>query len=454
MIWIYPRGHSRYDHDLAPTPLHEAWLPMVSVINAENPRLISRMMNFRACIFLLGVVWTLSSGVSASTHPPDAPPGLNTHSAHQTGLSISRGPETTLVTALEKLSERRVDEAQILLRDLIEETPEFRLAQLVYADLLAARAGGFHSAGAGRVPESTLLGLEDEARRRWRHHRSAPNGNRIPDSIVQLSDNQPVVLVVDLALSRLYVLENRDSELRILEDYYISGGLNGAIKWREGDRRTPVGVYFTLEHIPGRRLPSEYGWGAFTLDYPNAWDRRLERTGHGIWIHGNPTGDFSRPPQASDGCVTMHNDDLAALAPLLASGQIPVVIKDQINWVENGATTPRRTEIIERVEQWRQDWESLDTEAYLRHYSESFRTRQHNFTSWSRHKRNVNSRKNEVRVGMDDVNVFLYPEGDDLLLVTFRQNYWSDNFVSNVQKRQFWQRDSDGALRIIYEGSY
>jgi murein L,D-transpeptidase YafK len=369
-------------------------------------------------------------------------------------LSVSRLPEQTLVTALEKLSERRVREAQVLLRDLVEETPDFRLAQLVYADLLAARSGGFQSSGAGRVPESMLLGLEDEARRRWLHHRRAPNGNRVPESIVKLDSGQRVVLVVDLELSRLYVLENSEAGLRILEDYYVSGGLNGAVKWREGDRRTPVGVYFTQEHIPGRRLPSEYGWGAFTLDYPNAWDLRLQRTGHGIWIHGNPTGDFSRPPQASDGCVTMHNDDLAALAPLLLSSQIPVVIKNQVTWVEREHVDLTRVEVLERIDQWRDDWASLDTDAYLGHYSDAFRNRQYDFNSWSRHKRTVNGRKTEIRVSLEDVNVFLYPEGDDLFLVTFRQNYWSDNFASNSRKRQFWQREADGALRIIYEGSY
>lgn len=369
-------------------------------------------------------------------------------------LSVSRLPEQTLVTALEKLSERRVQEAQVLLRDLVEETPDFRLAQLVYADLLAARSGGFQASGAGRVPESMLLGLEDEARRRWLHHRRSPNGNRVPESIVQLDSGQRVVLVVDLELSRLYVLENSEAGLRILEDYYVSGGLNGAVKWREGDRRTPVGVYFTQEHIPGRRLPSEYGWGAFTLDYPNAWDLRLQRTGHGIWIHGNPTGDFSRPPQASDGCVTMHNDDLAALAPLLLSNQIPVVIKNQVTWVKSEHVDLKRAEVLALIHRWRDDWASLDTDAYLGHYSDTFRTRQHDLSSWSRHKRTVNGRKNEIRVTLDEVNIFLYPEGDDLFLVTFDQQYWSDNFTSNSRKRQFWQREADGRLRIIYEGSY
>jgi len=31
-----------------------------------------------------------------------------------------------------------------------------------------------------------------------------------------------------------------------------------------------------------------YGDGAFPLNYPNDWDRRLRRNGHGIWLHGVP----------------------------------------------------------------------------------------------------------------------------------------------------------------------
>jgi len=77
------------------------------------------------------------------------------------GLSITREPEVFLLNALENVQRERLDQAQILLEDLIRDNPDFRLAQLVYADVLAARAGALRGLGAGMVPDEELAGLAD-----------------------------------------------------------------------------------------------------------------------------------------------------------------------------------------------------------------------------------------------------------------------------------------------------
>ncbi|PTN39080.1 murein L,D-transpeptidase family protein [Desulfonatronum sp. SC1] len=370
------------------------------------------------------------------------------------GLSISREPEVFLLNALENVQRERLDQAQILLEDLIRDNPDFRLAHLVYADVLAARAGTLRGLGAGVVPDEELAGLEDEVRRRWLYYQQRPNGALLPSSLVALGESEPYALVVDLELSRMYVLANTRGGLRIVDDYYVSGGKEGPEKHREGDRRTPLGVYFIQEHIPGNRLPSLYGWGAFTLDYPNPLDRRLGKTGHGIWLHGNPTGTFSRPPQDSDGCVTMHNKDLEALAPLLGHGNVPVIIARQVDWADPGDLAMTREEKFGMLEAWRLDWESLDSDAYLKHYSREFRSGSQNYSAWARHKRRVNAGKEEIRVQLANVNLFAYPEAPGIMVATFTQDYWSDNYQSTSRKRQFWKHEADGQWRIIYEGTY
>ena len=371
------------------------------------------------------------------------------------GLSISREPEANLLVALENVQQERLDQAQALLESLISENPDFRLAHLVYADVLAARAGTIHGLGAGLIPETELAGLEDEARRRWLHHQRQPKGHLLPSSLVAMGENEPYALVVDLELSRMYVFANL-GELgpRIVDDYYISGGKGGPEKHREGDQRTPLGIYFTQELIPGQRLPNRYGWGAFTLDYPNPLDRRLGKTGHGIWLHGNPTGMFSRPPEDSDGCVTMHNKDLEALAPLLKHGNVPVVLARRVSWTEPGMLHEVQEEMLSLLETWRRDWESLNSDAYLGHYSRDFRSGNQDYTAWKRHKTRVNAGKSKIRVVLGNINIFEYPENPDIMVATFNQDYWSDNFQSSSRKHQFWQRESEGRWRIIYEGSY
>ncbi len=371
------------------------------------------------------------------------------------GLSMTREPEAFLLNALENVQRERLDQAQVLLEDLIRDNPDFRLAQLVYADVLAARAGALPGLGAGVVPDEELAGLTDEVRRRWLYYQQRPkNGALLPSNLLALGESEPYALVVDLELSRMYVLANMGGGLRIVDDYYVSGGKEGPEKHREGDRRTPLGVYFIQEHIPGNRLPSLYGWGAFTLDYPNPLDRRMGKTGHGIWLHGNPTGTFSRPPQDSDGCVTMHNKDLEALAPLLKRGNVPVVIARRVAWAAPGDLATTREGMLGMLEAWRSDWESLNTEAYLAHYSREFRSATQNYAAWARHKERVNAGKSEIQVHLGNVNLIEYPEAPGLMVATFTQDYWSDNFQSTSRKRQFWKQEGDGQWRIIYEGTY
>ncbi|SDB44804.1 Murein L,D-transpeptidase YafK [Desulfonatronum thiosulfatophilum] len=415
--------------------------PILSMVQAKY--LIWRLVS--ALAFLVVVVLT----------PLSIKANLDDYSVGGYSLSITRAPESDLLIALENVQRERLDQAQTLLESLVQENPDFRLAQLVYADVLAARAGTIQGLGAGLIPETELAGLEDEARRRWLYHQRQPNGRLLPSSLVALGENEPYALVVDLELSRMYVVSNRGGiGPRVVDDYYISGGKGGPEKHREGDQRTPLGVYFTQNFIPGQRLPKYYGWGAFTLDYPNPLDRRLGKTGHGIWLHGNPTGMFSRPPLASDGCVTMHNKDLEALAPLLKNGNVPVVLSRSVSWTDPLKLREVQKEMLDLLETWRRDWESLNSEAYLAHYSPKFRSGNQDYSAWKRHKTRINAGKSEVRVRMGNINIFEYPENPEIMVATFNQDYWSDNFQSSSRKHQFWQQESDGRWRIIYEGSH
>ncbi len=49
--------------------------------------------------------------------------------------------------------------------------------------------------------------------------------------------------------------------------------------------------------------------------------------------------------------------------------------------------------------------------------------------------------------------MFLYPEVPGLLVVTFVQDYKSDNFQRRFTKRQYWRKEKNGQWKIIYEGS-
>ena len=156
--------------------------------------------------------------------------------------------------------------------------------------------------------------------------------------------------------SRLYVYENQRGRLQFVTDYYVTIGKQGAAKMREGDQKTPLGVYHVTANLPRAKLTDFYGSGAFPINYPNEWDKRQGRNGHGIWLHGTPSDTYARPPRASDGCIVLSNPDLEALGLGLQVGLTTVIIAEEIQWSTADAHESERQTLAQALESWRADW--------------------------------------------------------------------------------------------------
>jgi murein L,D-transpeptidase YafK len=375
------------------------------------------------------------------------------HTAAASGLHpepSQSDPERQLMRALYLFRNGDVQAAIDDVQQLVAREPNFRLAQLVYGDLLASRSGAPVSFDAhSGLPRESVEGLVAEARQRWRRQRFDPTG-KVPAPLLLLAPSQPHVLLVDTASSRLFVFENRDGVPELIADYYVSAGKNGVRKEREGDRRTPLGVYFVTGRLPDAALPDKYGPVAFPVDYPNAWDRRHARTGTGIWLHGVASGTFSRPPLDSDGCVAMSNADLLSIAPLLEPGRTPIVIADGVEWLTAEEAASQRARVQASLESWRTDWQAGRGDRYLSYYAEDFQGRGMNKAQWIAYKERVTSNKEYIEIGISDLSIYAYPDEENLYEVTFDQEYRSDRFTSNARKLQYW-RLSDGASQIVAE---
>jgi len=370
------------------------------------------------------------------------------------------GPEALLSRTLDEVGNRRLDAAVSEVDKMIRDYPNFRLAHLIKGDLLLARARPLTTVGdAAGAPEDRLEELRAEARARLARLQHPRPVGMVPSYVVQMQPQQRHVLVVDTARSTLYVFENRGGEARYVTDYYVSIGKNGIDKFREGDNKTPLGVY----HVTGRlsrtklsttygKLAVQYGIGALPISYPNEWDRREGRNGHGIWLHGVPFDTYSRPPLASNGCIALTNEDFTTISKEVRIGVTPVIIANGVDWVTPEASRALRKELLERVEGWRRDWENRDTDQYLAHYSADFSSDRLDLAQWSAQKHKVNSGKSWIRVRLEGISIFLYPGRDDLAVVTFKQDYASSNLAKQMRKRQYWIRE-DGVWRILHEGA-
>ena len=367
---------------------------------------------------------------------------------------VIAGPESMLVKSLHEISDHQIDSALKGIEHVLKTNPNFRLAHLVRGDLLLARSRPINDIGgaAGGAPER-IADLRAEARVRLQSHKEPVPRDMVPKYLLQMPRDQQYAVVTDTDKSRLYIYQNVQGKAHYLADYYVSSGKNGSQKLKEGDQKTPVGVYFITANLPRAKLTDFYGSGAFPINYPNEWDKRHGRSGFGIWLHGTPSDTYSRPPRASDGCVVLANQDLDAVANRLQVGITPIIISNKVEWSSPDEVLAQRNELAPHLENWRRDWESRNTDSYLAHYGRDFDSGGQDLAKWSNHKRQVNIGKSWIKVDISNVGMLLYPGRDDLIVVSFDQDYSSSNLSNKMKKRQYWMKEKNGRWKIIYEGS-
>jgi hypothetical protein len=165
--------------------------------------------------------------------------------------------DALLYRTMQEISANRLGPALTEIDKVIGTYPNFRLAHLIKGDLLLARRQPITMVGnAEHAPQARVEELRDEARVRLaRYHQTRP-GDLVPRYLVQLDAEQRHALVVDTSKSTLYVFEHRNGELRYVADYYTTIGKNGIDKNREGDQKTPLGVYHVTSSIRARSSPT------------------------------------------------------------------------------------------------------------------------------------------------------------------------------------------------------
>ncbi|MDR3410524.1 MAG: L,D-transpeptidase family protein [Formivibrio sp.] len=376
------------------------------------------------------------------------------------GVAAKGSPEEMIVAAIDAIRAGRTQDAKATLDRLLELEPNYRLAYLLRADLYAMRAMPLTTIGGGaNAPADRLEDLRREAQVRIKHYLAPPPSQSIPANLLTFGPEQKYAVVVDVSASRLYLFENHQGEPRLVTDNYVTIGKLGAEKQREGDQRTPIGVYFVTGQMTRNQLDKTYGAqadlygiGAWPISYPNEWDRHEGRTGHGIWLHGSPALTYARPPQASNGCVVLTNPEMKKIADYLQLGVTPVVITEHIDWVSHTEWKARQEQALAQINNWRSAWEKLDTARYLGFYDQRFQSEDgQSIQAWKRQKIAVNNSKQWAKVKLDDLSIFSTGGASPLLVSSFSQEYQSNNLNNRMKKRLYWKQEN-GNWRIVWEG--
>jgi murein L,D-transpeptidase YafK/ketosteroid isomerase-like protein len=209
-------------------------------------------------------------------------------------------------------------------------------------------------------------------------------------------------------------------------------------KTREGDMKTPEGIYFVQGKKDQGLDFGLYGDLAFVLNFPNPVDKARGKTGHGIWIHGR-----GKPiiPHETNGCVALNNHDIKTLQDDVRIKTTPVVISDTLAWSDEAVGSEETSrQLIGLTKLWAQSWDKksprffsfYDTEYFSREFTE--------------YKKRLFSKYNWIDVIIDEIKCIA---GKEYSVTYFNQLYTAPGFRSEGVKRLYWKKSSLGEWKII-----
>ncbi len=209
---------------------------------------------------------------------------------------------------------------------------------------------------------------------------SINNNNLILANIfIYNQSQQKNVAFVDKSNLTIYVGTYQGDKLEITDTFDILVGEAEGDKVREGDRKTPEGVYYTVDYLSNKYLTNRYGnqvgniygTGAFPINYPNIVDKIEGRGGSGIWIHGlNP----EKHKPVTLGCIAMGNERFDRLMTYMNVG-VTTVIGETLNFTpDRDAYLKEKTRYYNFIENFTNAWSTNNYDAYAEMFHQQFRT--------------------------------------------------------------------------------
>jgi len=385
----------------------------------------------------LAVAWGLLLSGPNNAAPATPASGGGAEAA----LTADFQAEKRLIEVYQLIGAGRYRDALRQAEQLVKDVPHFQLAQLVYGDLLASRIHVVKTLG-DVSPEAvaagglTLNDLRQESQRRLEALRERPPANAVPAQFLKLSAKSKHAIAVDASRSRLYLFENTATGPRLLRDYYVSVGKAGVSKSIEGDQRTPLGVYYVTGLLNRKTLGDFYGSGALPINYPNMLDLRRSKSGRGIWLHGTPSSQFARAPQATDGCLVISNPDLQHLSSTVEVQTTPIVVASKLNWVSPASLQPGTQNFEAILREWlsaksRGDWTQLQG-----FYASDFNSYGRNLSQWLPELKAEVAKARSRQLQMKDLTLLSWIDTEEVMVVTFSE--LGRGSSSGPVKRQYW----------------
>ena len=235
----------------------------------------------------------------------------------------------------------------------------------------------------------------------------------------------------------------KNKKLSKVKEYYLSIGLNGSDKQLQGDKKTPLGIYFITKELDISKLPSRYGAAAYPLDYPNSLDRYKGKTGYGIWLHGTDPDIQKRPPRATDGCLALQNNELLELSKYLVPMNTPIIVVETISWKTKDQINAIRNEINTVINSWKKSFNKLEKDKFVALYDKDFGYDLIGEIEFFNEFSSANQ-----RMTIENLYVMTDPVDSGIVISRFTQKLRKGNKIINQTKRLYWKKQPAG-WRII-----
>jgi murein L,D-transpeptidase YafK len=251
------------------------------------------------------------------------------------------------------------------------------------------------------------------------------------------------VILVEKASQRLHVYEFA-GDYNLVATFKCATGESPGDKQVSGDQKTPEGVYFFTRAAGERYLTPTYGARAFPMNYPNLLDRKINKGGNNIWVHGT---NEELKERSTNGCIVLANRDVVELEKYIKLWDTPIIIEKELKYEDRDNLLRQGQLLLDRVEGWSQAWSQKDLDRYLSYYASDFSWKNLDLQGWRNRKAWLNHRYKIISVKFSDIRFFRQGK---IVLATAEEIYRSDRFASAGLKHLYLVQNSE-EWRILAE---
>lgn len=249
----------------------------------------------------------------------------------------------------------------------------------------------------------------------------------------------------DNASLKLYTKDSNNS-FELNDNFSAFIGKKTGDKRKEGDLKTPVGVYKLIKKLD--KVDSFYGPLAFVTSYPNTFDKIQGKNGSGIWVHGLPLNqerdDFTK------GCIAINNSNLEQIGDKIDFKKALVYI-DQKTYPE--VQKEELVTIFSQLYSWKKAWKDNNISSYLSFYDEEFKRNDGlTITQFEKYKKRIFSKNEYKQIVFSKINILPYPMAgkENVYLISFNEEYISASYQFNGEK-ELYVHLSDNNFTILAE---